>query len=1122
MTCRERLFDESNLPPRLRLRSDRSKETSPVRKGASDAKLNDASRNLTKLQRDASRQSRAGTPSSRSDAGISSAPNENVLDGTIGKGVQMQRSSSKGSQTDLTAESSAVLNEIVEESFEIAKQPTPSMPDDVVPSRDLETDRIRTRVESRPNSPGVDPRQAMPISAEDAAHLPGPLVEGLGSHDGQHKAATIHLPPRDVQERRLHQLDKAQHQKEQTHLSINTPRDTGRNAEALSSPGSTNDALSATTPGMHDASTDTSPDNESRYGADRMDKDDEPATPPQLKPTPEEAQEKAEHDRILQARIEIAREEILQSSPQTTVEEPEEESLVPSSTQANDLPGNETEQLTRSAHGIMDSRTSEEDSAMDVDGLDDNAASSLSTEATKAAKQPEIADSEEDRTPSADAMDVDETPQPASKENGVEKTSVKDSFESSSAVASPSIAPGTSPQLGEMPIKDANESQHTSVTPTAATPRRTPSTPAVPALERMTTRVASGAMRHKSVSEILGETPKTTADRRVESDSTGNSHTPSRSTTPQSPGARLRQLDKTNKERSKLSTVVFAGRPSKPAARDNALASNSAAHSPEDDYFMPLFLANASQGKRPSLENLIQTAHKTITTSNSYVPLHDHQSVKVLKRIYQLQSANKWALRQPKRAIEPARQTTHWDVMLQEMKWMRTDFREERKWKMAVARNLASACAEWVEASVEDRKLLQVKTVIPQPHEPESSKDIEMAEESSQTAGVSTPDLVASGGSDSAIEDFEEEPGLHMLGTVAPAAIFALKDDEVVCGLRNSPITDKLLAELPMYGAPLQVPQSNLPTSDIDPDRVWRRPALPLSKYVEGRMELKVEGPPRKKSRFEYEEEDDDEDQVIFGEQGTKRPILPAENSDVALFNPENKHIRDRIHSAHQFRPPSEFPMPLQNFFENRMASQWTADEDVELKSLVREYQYNWSLISSMLTSKSMWVSGPERRTPWECFERWINLEGLPADMQKTHYFRAYSTRIDTANRNVMALPAQVPPQPGANGQVQPPPRRRPTTSVRVERRRNNKHLTLVDAMRKLAKKRETNIQKQQHAAGLAAMRKAQEPAHPGNRIPIQTPQDFSRVKAEREEQFRIRLEELQRRQEQQRRVRAF
>jgi chromatin modification-related protein VID21 len=211
--------------------------------------------------------------------------------------------------------------------------------------------------------------------------------------------------------------------------------------------------------------------------------------------------------------------------------------------------------------------------------------------------------------------------------------------------------------------------------------------------------------------------------------------------------------------------------------------------------------------------------------------------------------------------------------------------------------------------------------------------------------------------------------------------------------------------------------------------------------------------------------------------------------------------------------------MPLQSFFEHRIASQWTWDEDNELKGLVRDYSYNWSLISSILSSKSLFASGAERRTPWECFERWIHLEGLPADMVKTHYFRAYTNRIETANRIVMAQAQQMPQQPNANGQVQVPPRRRPTTGIRVERRRNQKHLTLVDAMRKLAKKRETNAQKQQHAQGMAAMRKANEVPQAANRNVGHTPQDFSRMKAEREEVLRERMLELQRRQEANRRV---
>jgi chromatin modification-related protein VID21 len=1082
------------------------------------------------------RKSRATTPSAKSDRSQSAPVVEIRNGGQAALSADIQRPTSKGSQTDLPPESAAVLNQIVEETFEKVARPQPEMPDNVVPAKDLESDRIRTTVESRPNSPGVDPRKAMPISAEDAAELDEPLVDGLGPHDSHHKAATVHLPPKEVQECHIRERERAREQKEDArHLSINLPpRDASRNAEPLSSPGSTVDAQSATTPALHDASTDTSPENDnSRYDAERLDKDADVQTPPELKPTPEEVAEKEHHDKILDAQIAVSRAEILRSSPsaalnQLRMEEQQAASLTGTTgdeQQPNENEGGEGhgDALTKEASEVVEDVIEDEDKVVAAPTPEDVLMSGVeaSPEKPKDAESvpPEVADSEAEADTPVDAMDID-------------ATTVKDSFESSEALesriaSSPAVAGPTEPAA--KPSDDHEKSS--SSTSAASTPRRTASTAAAtPPLERSTTRLSSGAIRHKSVNEILGEIPRpntsnserTPAKLNTDSGSAENSSSPSRSATPQSPGIRsLVEKAAKERERSKLSHVTFSQtRANKSGSNDTALMPSGpqASKPTHDDYFKPLFIASAASDRRgiPTLDSLLATAHKTITTSNGYVPLQETQTVKVLKRIYQLQSQNKWTLRQPKRAPEPNRPTTQWDVLLQEAKWMRTDFREERKWKMTVASNLASACAEWVAANPEDRKLLQVNAT--SPPVAESSKDTEMGDSTVADPSQSTPDLVASGELDSPMEDFDEEPRLDLMETVAPTAIFALQDDDVVFGLRRSPTADKLLAELPMFGAPLSVPQSEIPTSEIDPDRAWRRPALPLSKYVEGRMELKSEGPPRKRSRFEYENDDDDEGEVVFGEQG-KNPVLPPESTDVALFNPEHKHIRDRIHSSHQFRPPSEFPMPLQSFFETRIASQWTWDEDNELKTLVREYCYNWSLISSMLASKSNFSSGAERRTPWECFERWIYLEGLPADMQKTHYFRAYTTRIEAANRNVMAQAAAIQPGSVPNGQIQPPSKRRTTTSVRVERRRNQKHLTLVDAMRKLAKKRETSIQKQQQAAGMAALRKANENHNAPQRGPVHTPQDFSRIKHERDEQFKERVIALQQRQEAQRRV---
>jgi chromatin modification-related protein VID21 len=590
------------------------------------------------------------------------------------------------------------------------------------------------------------------------------------------------------------------------------------------------------------------------------------------------------------------------------------------------------------------------------------------------------------------------------------------------------------------------------------------------------------------------------------------------------------------KERSKLNTVVFAKHQSDRAPSSLSVIPNGAKATTQDsgEYFMPLILAqayNATKGIQP-LEALLQSAHKTITTSNSYIPFHENQTQKVLKRIYALQSMDKWSFRQPKLSPEPNRPATHWDELLKEARWMRTDFREERKWKAAVARNLAYACAEWVEANEDDRKLLQVKAITPS----KESIDTEMGDIAMSASLDVTPELIASdvnaqGGeygdalqtasyaeNDSPADEFDEAPRASLLNAVAPTALFSMGDDDVVFDLRRSPATDRLLEELPMYGSPLKVHQSDLPTSDIDPDASWRRPALPLNKYIDGRIVLKDEGRPKKRSRYQYEEEDDDGDQVIFDGQTPKRVALDPILVDVALFNPENKHIRDRIHAGHQFRPPSENPMPLQSFFECRGPSQWTWAEEDELKGLVREYSYNWQLISSILSTRSLFSSSAERRTPWECFERWIFLEGLPADMQKTHYFRAYNNRLEAAKRNLTNEAAQAPPQPNAAGAAITPIRRRTNTvGIRVEKKRNQKHLTLVDAMRKLAKKRETNLQKQQHAASLAAMRKANEVPQPqGVR---HTPQDFSRLKYERELQLQERMTRLQLQQEAQRRV---
>lgn len=617
---------------------------------------------------------------------------------------------------------------------------------------------------------------------------------------------------------------------------------------------------------------------------------------------------------------------------------------------------------------------------------------------------------------------------------------------------------------------------HSSTIQTSSTPNKlTPASSLAqspPAVERMTTRVSSGAIRHKSVSEILGETPKSanqSGDKSPHERANNEFHrdessiqTPRSASaiTPPDPAAFKQRLNELRgKERSKLSTVVFARQQPSNGSRypDSSLSQRSdknQVHFQDKDYLQPLF---AMQAATPPishpLHSLITSARKTLSTSSHYVNFHEQQDCRMLERIFQLQSGGHWSLRQMERAVEPDRPTTHWDVLISQMKWMRTDYREERKWKIAAAKSTADSCAEWVRSSGKGRTALQIKTK-PLPAKTEA-----------KTASVPTPELVPSNEDDSSVATDFDSPHLELPHGSAPAAIFSLPPDMFYFGVDKTPVTEKLLLELPLYQPSADYEDAVLRTKSMAPDAFWKTPLIPLSKFVGSKILSQPQGPARKKSRYNYQDVDHSTLELsdrLFLPSESIEDVMEPEQENVALFNPENKHIRDRIHAGHAFRPPSEHVMPSQSFFESRQSSQWTQAEDDELRRLVREYAYNWSLISSCLSSPSTYSSGAERRTPWECFERWIGLEGLPAEMSKTQYFKAYHSRLQAAQKTHEAQ-QQALQQNQGNNAPHLPMRRRTTQPYLVDRRKNNKYLHIVDAMRKLAKKREAAVQKQQH-----------------------------------------------------------
>ena len=627
----------------------------------------------------------------------------------------------------------------------------------------------------------------------------------------------------------------------------------------------------------------------------------------------------------------------------------------------------------------------------------------------------------------------------------------------------------------------------------SATPAKlVESTPNPTPPERMTTRVSSGALRHKSVSEILGETPKSLGEKGAierasneRRDNTGE-QSPRYGPLMSSPDSinfrsRLSELREREKERTKLSTVVFLRQQPSDLTRKTESALGSYIDSQDSpgepkDYLLPLFAFKAPSQK-PGLSALLNSAHKTLTTSNHYADFHQQQDCSLLTKIHTLQGVKKWPLRQPQRSIEPDRPASQWDAVLGHIKWMRTDFREERKWKMAAAKNLADWCAEWVASPPERRFSLQLLII----KRPQASRESQTNEITKNELAVdrtaehlpleSTPELIESAEDDMSDAVEEDFPPTVVTRAVAPAAIFSLAPEDILFRLDRTPTADKLLSELPLYQPWKSSQGENLEFPSFAPDRCWKTSLVPVSKYAIGKIRSQDVVPSRKKSRYDYS--DDEDESLLTAPSFLPDHIIPSDSPEqdcVALFNPENKHIRDRIHAGHAFRPPSEYNMPTQSFYECRQPSQWTWTEDDELRRLVREYAYNWSLVSSCLSSQSNFSSGAERRTPWECFERWVTLDSLPADMAKTQYFRTYFSRIEAAQRTLVAQQQAAQQQQGSST-IQLPIRRRNSQPTRVERRRNTKHLAMVHAMQKLAKRRETALQKAQHGTNFLSLR---------------------------------------------------
>lgn len=441
--------------------------------------------------------------------------------------------------------------------------------------------------------------------------------------------------------------------------------------------------------------------------------------------------------------------------------------------------------------------------------------------------------------------------------------------------------------------------------------------------------------------------------------------------------------------------------------------------SSKKDYMHLLFLRQAldsTSAFRADLSTLLNSSNKTLSTTDWHSSLREKQDCTIIKRIYDLQQSNRWSLRQMRPSAEPSPPTSHQDRLLDEMKWLQTDFREERKLRLCQSQQIALWCQHWYRADVSERASLQARSDLAITTYASKPAQTPRSEELSSISRIAQVDTATT-----FMGETTEDSN---------ASLFMTDHVQDKSYPFKSSLSQDIACRLPLY-------------------EPWKR-KLPSAQGNDAslRMEgLRTLPMPQVSAQdpagdAAVEEADDDDE-------------LPPEETSCALFQPEWKPLRARVNLQWAHKPPSG-QMPPGGFYENRRPSHWTADDELQLKQFAKDFPSNWSLISERLTPRSAFVSASNRRTPWECYERLISMEGASTDLGTRQYAKQFQSQMDKIRmRWSHIVQQQLQSAQNAGQQTQVP---RFPIPARVERKPASKRFpALVDAARKVARKRESS-----------------------------------------------------------------
>ncbi|SCU85743.1 LAME_0D02586g1_1 [Lachancea meyersii CBS 8951] len=367
------------------------------------------------------------------------------------------------------------------------------------------------------------------------------------------------------------------------------------------------------------------------------------------------------------------------------------------------------------------------------------------------------------------------------------------------------------------------------------------------------------------------------------------------------------------------------------------------------------------------LIKLIPTAHKVLTSEIMNTALNECRIAVVSSRIEELRRQGLWSLRQPKKFTDPwdkLKDTeSHRGHLLKEAKWMYYDFYEHTKYKRAVCLTIAQGVMDFWNYG----KVCCVKTD-PVNHLEPTQETLQRDEENSQTPQndqprteiVSTQDRYSTSSPEVTEETSSTETIdiSELLKRPDPSNdIQSLKLPEIDV---NSYVRDKQTRPSP-FKLHVSLDEFNHVERKIIDDLNVLSGTSDLEKAHEESFEVLFE--PISKATVLL---DDDHYLKIV-----ERQIIDEEPSLVPFSKRRGMFYGNR--RSHYLRPPIA---PSLRYLRYRTPTIWLPQDDQELVRNINTYAYNWGLISAHMSSRPTrsYCSNIERRTPWQCFERFIQL----------------------------------------------------------------------------------------------------------------------------------------------------